>query len=403
MLPVALLFFCSMSAGEIKQAPSAQTGALQKPQQLSRQKQFFLPNALYAVPGVEMNLYFRNIFLTVNHGNYVFDVTCEVGANYGKRWSFMPTAQNAGKEYPLSIKVYDQDGLAAEGSTVVHVAQTGAGKGKDISILMVGDSLTDHAVYPARLLELCRQEGNPNLKMVGSHCGGGKAVQPGGVAHEGYGGWGWGSFLHLYQDPAKAKDPAAGYRVRSKFLVSENGKTAFSLAAYLKKYNDGKIPDVITFQLGVNDVFALTDENRQAGIEKILKNADELIAAFRKEAPEAWIGVGYVTPGSGQDSFGTNYKNGQTAWGYCKNQFQMNIAMAAHFAKYHDPKLIMIPTCVNLDCENNFPVRRSKINEENSEYEIRQVNGVHPAASGYRQVGDTFYSWLKYLLSTKIK
>ena len=45
-------------------------------------------------------------------------------------------------------------------------------------------------------------------------------------------------------------------------------------------------------------------------------------------------------------------------------------------------------TSLNLDCEHNFPV-----------YNGVQCNGVHPTAAGYNQMGDTYYSWMKYQLS----
>ena len=372
---------------------------------LPMQKQFFLPEKLYAVPGIECNIYFRNIFLAVNPANYIFDVTCKVGRNDVKRWRFTPTAANGGKSYPLTVKVYDRNGLAAEGKTTVYVAPADAGKGKDISILIVGDSLTNATVYPTRLHTLCKQPGNPKLTMIGSHRGGGLAPEPGGVAHEGYGGWTWNSFMTRWVDESTIKNPTPvkKFYAKSKFLNLKNGKPVFDLANYLKKYNNGKTPDIITFQLGVNDVFSADDKNLDQRIKSILTNADNLIAAFRKEAPNALIGVGYVTPGANQDAFGTNYKCGQTAWGYYRNHFRLNQAMAKHFAKYKDAKRVMIPSNVGLDTENNFPTRKEPVNSQNKTVVSRQSNGVHPAPIGYNQIGDTYYAWLKNQLAKPAK
>jgi hypothetical protein len=78
--------------------------------------------------------------------------------------------------------------------------------------------------------------------------------------------------------------------------------------------------------------------------------------------------------------------------------------MLKKFANYPDKKVFLIPTAVNLDCENNFPARKEAINgvpvkgSRNTTI-IRQSNGVHPAGAGYHQMGDTFYCWLKYQLS----
>ena len=388
----------------VQSKPQAAAKAAQ-PAALPMQKQFFLPEKLYAVSGIECNIYFRNIFLAVNPANYVFDVNCKVGRNDLKRWRFTPAATDAGKTYPLSIKVYDKNGLAAEGQTTVHVAPADAGKGKDVSILIVGDSLTNATVYPTRLHTLCKQDGNPNLTMIGSHCGGGRPPVPGGVAHEGYGGWAWNTFMTRFQDESTIKDPTPvkKFYAKSKFLTKKDGKVVFDLAQYLKKYNNGKTPDVITFQLGVNDVFAADEASLPERIRTILANADKLIAAFRKEAPDALIGVGYVTPGANQDAFGNNYKCGQTAWGYYRNHFRLNQAMAKHFAKYNDPKLVMIPSNVGLDTENNFPVRKEPVNSQNKTVVFRQSNGVHPAPTGYNQIGDTYFAWLKNQLAAPVK
>ena len=48
------------------ECPAKQTA---KSQVQCQQKNFFLPEHLYAVPGIECNIYFRNIFLAVNHAN----------------------------------------------------------------------------------------------------------------------------------------------------------------------------------------------------------------------------------------------------------------------------------------------------------------------------------------------
>ena len=99
--------------------------------------------------------------------------------------------------------------------------------------------------------------------------------------------------------------------------------------------------------------------------------------------------MGLVTPGcSSQDGFGHDYGCGLTRWQYKKNQHTLNDAMLKHFADYPDKKVFIIPTSLNLDCENNFPVNKGM-----------QCNGVHPTAAGYNQMGDTYYSWMKYQLS----
>ena len=367
--------------------PEVKTVPAVKATSVSRQGQFFLPEHIYAVPGVESNIYWKNIFLAINYNNYFFDVDGAVGRNDQDRWRYTPKASEAGKSYPLTITVYNENGVVAKGSTTVHVTAADAGKGRNITLLMVGDSLTAADIFSGRVKSLFdKEKEGVKLTMIGSCTN--KNLP--GVANEGYGGWTWASFLAL--------------GAQSKFLQKKNGVYEFDLKAYLEKYNNGKEPDFITFQLGVNDVFGVTDALRKYKIAEVLENADTLLAKFRKEAPNAIIGVGFTTPSaSSQDSFGIHYKNGQTVWGYMKNQFHLNQAMAVHFAEKmkKDKKLFLIPMQVNLDRDHNFPTMEEAINHGNSKKIIRQSNGVHPAHTGYYQMGDTLYAWLKYQLNQK--
>ena len=63
----------------------------------------------------------------------------------------------------------------------------------------------------------------------------------------------------------------------------------------------------------------------------------------------------------------------------------------------------MIPTNVGLDTENNFLTKLERVNSQNKTIITRQFYVVHPAASGYNQMGDTDYAWLKYQLAAPAK
>jgi lysophospholipase L1-like esterase len=354
-----------------------------------------LPPAIYAVPGVESSIYFDNIVRVINPANYVFDVTCDKGRNDQKRWRYIPKAGEKGT-YDLKITVISDRGIEAEASTKLIVTPAETGKGKNFAVLIIGDSLTAASVYPRRLYELLKNNGHPQVKFLGLN---GKAKSEAG--HEGYGGWTWASFMDKKTaTPVKKGQPTFPRNRPSPFI--HNGK--FSLTEYLKKHHGGRMPDFITIQLGVNDVFGGQDATLNERIARILGNADRLLGALRKEAPNAIIGVGLVTPSaSTQDAFGSNYTNGQTRWQYKKNQHALNEAMLKKFANYPDKKVFLIPTNVNLDCENNYPVRREAVDgvnfKGNKRTLLRQSNGVHPAPAGYNQMGDTFYCWIKYQLS----
>ena len=73
--------------------------------------------------------------------------------------------------------------------------------------------------------------------------------------------------------------------------------------------------------------------------------------------------------------------------------------MMQKFAKSNPYKVELVPVYLNLDCENNFPAVRENVNGGNVKRMIRQSNGVHPSPEGYRQIGDTYYCWMKAVLS----
>jgi len=105
-----------------------------------------LPPRLYAVPGVEMNVYFDNICLAVNPLNDAFDVDCAKGQQQAERWTFVPTEQDVGR-YPFAVEVRDEtNGLVARAESVLEVVSGKAGAGQPVSVLTIGDSLTHAAV-----------------------------------------------------------------------------------------------------------------------------------------------------------------------------------------------------------------------------------------------------------------
>ena len=55
----------------------------------------------------------------------------------------------------------------------------------------------------------------------------------------------------------------------------------------------------------------------------------------------------------------------------------------------------LVLTHVGLDCVHNYPTESVPANGTTDIKLVRQSNGVHPATSGYHQIGDTLFAWLK--------
>ena len=117
-----------------------------------------LPPIIYAVSGIETNVYFDNVTLTLNISNFVFDVSCEKGLQQNERWTDVPSDTDAG-DYPFSIKVLDANNkITNNAQSVVRVVPADSGKGRDMTLLCIGDSLTHTSVYTGHLLEITKSE-----------------------------------------------------------------------------------------------------------------------------------------------------------------------------------------------------------------------------------------------------
>lgn len=350
-----------------------------------------LPPLVHAVAGVETNIYFDNICLAINSRNYAFDVDGTLGEQQAERWTANPGDRHVG-DHTLTITIRDQENrIRGKATTIVRVVEPQAGKDKPLSLLCIGDSLTHASVYPKSILDSCQPAGNPRLKLVGSHWLG-DASDP--VRHEGYGGWTAERFATHYSTTARTGD----YSKRgSPFLYpGSDGKPQLDFKQYCRDVNGGQMPDLVTIFLGPNDVYSLQDDTLEAGIDKILKYYDQLLAMVRKDSPSTRIGVMLpVPPAASQDAFGANYTNGQTRWQYKRNTHRLVERMIQAYGKRTDENIDLIATCTNLDCEHNYPSAQAFVNQRSTEKIVRLNNGVHPAGPGYQQIGDAVYGWLK--------
>lgn len=341
-----------------------------------------LPPAWFAVPGVPMSLYYDNIVLTEQPESYRFEVTCDIGGSEPRRWTVTPTDRDVGA-HAMSITVKNAQGaVVQQGRTVLHVAPRTAGADRSLRLLIVGDSLTAATLYPNDLAKLLRGTGNPKWTMLGTS----RPPSAGpGVAHEGYGGWKWIDFLSKF-DP-KPPEPTPGTAPRkttSPFVFPDpTGKGRLDIARYFRENCDNQLPDVITFLLGINDCFGANPNDRKlmdAKIDEVLDNAEKLLAEFRKVAPRTVFAIGLTTPpNSRQAAFEANYKDKYTRWGWKRIQHRLVQRMIERFIGRETEGIHVVPTELNLDPINGYPVN----------------NGVHPNAAGYAEIAASFHCWLK--------
>ena len=264
-------------------------------------------------------------------------------------------------------------------------------------MLMIGDSLTHASIYPQQVLDLCKKPGNPKLTLVGGQRTKGETHEN---RHEGYSGWTAKRFATHYAGPAAQgsfKKPGSPF-----VYQAADGAKKLDFARYSKELNEDRAPDFVTIFLGCNDTFGATEATLKAAINDMFRHYDTLVKMIRGTSEDTKIGVMLlVPPAATQDAFCNNYRCGQTRWQYKRNQHRVVERLLETYAGREAENISIVPIQVNLDCLHNYPTQRAKWNAECSAETDRLSNGVHPAASGYRQIGDTVYAWLKAQLANK--
>jgi len=340
---------------------------------------------LYAVPGVEMNIYYDNVVLTETPESYQFKIACDIGESGEKRWTVMPKASDVG-DHPLTVTVSDSTNKElGHAATTLKVVPSNAGADRTIRLLIVGDSLTHATTYSNEIARLLSLPGNPSWTMLGTHKPS-KAAD--GVAHEGYGGWTWQRFVSKYEP-----NPDGTYRKRSSPFVylGPAEKPVLDLKRYFNEQCNGERPDFVTFLLGINDCFSANPDDPDAidaRIDAMMVHADRLVNAFREAAPKAELGICLTTPPNcREEGFQANYKGRYHRWGWKRIQHRLVQRELSRFADRETERLFVVSTQFNLDPVDRYPTN----------------NGVHPNATGYNQIGASIYSWLKARLQAQSK
>ncbi|NUQ00702.1 MAG: hypothetical protein HUU35_12695 [Armatimonadetes bacterium] len=330
-----------------------------------------------------MSVYYDNLVLTEHPESYTFQIACPVGTCEERRWTLTPTPEQVGA-HPFALEVKAADGTSlAKASTALHITRADAGAGQKLKLLIVGDSLTANSMYAAEIARLMAEPGNPELVLLGTNRPGG-ATNP--VGHEGYGGWTWDRFARHYEP----NPDRAARKFSSPFVfLGADGQPKLDVERYFAETLGGQRPDIVTFLLGINDNFSAPPDNQAAMDQRsdaMFAAADTLLAAFRAALPQADLVVGLTTPPNSRESgFEANYKGAYHRWGWKRIQHRLVERVLERFRDREAERLFLVPTELNLDPVDGYPVD----------------NGVHPNKSGYQQIGQSFYAWLKYRLQTR--
>ena len=368
-------------------------------------ERLLMPKVIYGSAGIEMNVYFSNIFETLNPANFAFHFHCSRGSCCDERWHFTPTSNDRGCQ-EAKVEIFDDNGLQAAASCRLIIRDPAQSAGKKVKLLMIGDSLTDQSHYPVHIHTLCKQYGIA-LEMLGTNIPENLKSLPGqlirypesellpGVRHEGYGGWTAGTFLTRRE--ALKTTPFHHWHCASPFL---NGCGEFDFKGYLEKNCSGQIPDIIMIGLGTNDLGAVDADNHKELTAKYLENMTTLYEKLHADVPDALFGI-VLNP------YGTAT---QAAWGknYGSSRFRRNIRHFLPFA-YREleqcfaskENCYIVPLYHAIDPYHGYPEETSEAFSGSNITVTRQCNALHPSPAGYRQLGAAAFSWLMDVLESR--
>lgn len=337
-----------------------------------------LPSKLYALVGEELNIYFDNL-VDGHDTDYVFNVDCGVGRQLERCYRVEPTEAGT---YTLSISATNREGVTVRKNSTLYVADTSAGSGVTRSLIVLGDSTTNNSIAVTKL------NTNYATDVMGMETIGTRGRDAN--MHEGRSGWTFRAYFTVQTDSG-APD------VFNPFF---NPETETFDAAYYFANSGIKKPDWFFINLGINDTFGYTlDSILEGVIDGLNSMCDSMIASIKEASPNTKIGVVLtIPPNYSQDAFGKAYKCGQTRARYKHNNVIWVDNQIRRYENREEEGIYLIPIHTNLDTKYNMGMETNYHNKRNTTmtYESPITNGgVHPVDSGYWQIADVYWFFLK--------
>lgn len=376
---------------------------------------FCLPKRLYAAPGLECNVYFKEVFDSSVPENYAIQARCAKGRSERVRWTFTPNAEDAGKAFELTLFAWNDDGLVTQAKTTVCVAPKAKDPSRDVSVAILGDSLTNSG-FQQFLYDDMKAAGLTGYRQVGSRGGTGK--------HDGYGGFSFRTFLTRYmisdEEYANVQDAAEREQLkalgtpekiihdwqrdllRSPLVQFKDGKKVVDVQAWLDKVNGGKAPDYVVIELGVNSIFGCFGEDGELKAyyaEHVVPQFEELVSKLRETMPGAVYVLCTQPVGTTQDGFANNYGSGFNEVQHRKNMFQLTREIMRYVEEKNDPKVRLLPVAQAVDPIDGFIREECPTSARAKTKTVRSMNAVHPSAVGGAQMGDAIAAGLRQFIA----
>lgn len=334
------------------------------------EQELILPPKIYALKGLETNIYFKHT-VDCDYSIFDYDVVCNKGGQRLRNWRLTPTIADSTGEHDFSLSCYDKKThvMQATATAKIVIASPSSNSGVTKKVMMLGDSWTAAGVTTQTILDNAISD-VMKVELVGTK---GSGLNK----HEGRGGW-----------------TVARYNTNDADNIFWNGATSkFDFVNYLSVTGQ-TTPDVVLIQLGINDVRSASNSTAVVNTFNTAKaQLDNMIASMKLANPS--IKVALVPPATQGDQNAWDYSSDMTAWRAKINMFVWAREMINYFKEKEAQNIYVVGAGFGLDVDYNFPMETIPVNARNSQTETTMSDPYHAASSGYKQIGDHLFAFIK--------
>lgn len=416
-----------------------------------------IPSNIYATVGTQLNLWYDAMIFGIDKGlqsckELQVEVICSVGKMKERCFSITPVAGDVGTK-TLTVNVYNSNGTLLQSRAVSLIITAATAPSAVKNILNIGDSLVGDGIITSTAQALFAAIGS-NIPLFFGFAG----TSP--ANHQGIGGWRFQDFAgagpsYYKFDVADVTTVAYGAVYTnngSSFTVREvnitdgsgyikcsktginnplasgtltkssgTGDATITYSAYVAEagnpfYNPSTSAldiayyrnnlgmgaskfDVVTLQMGINDVFGNTLLTA-ANIATLIGYIKTIIAAFVADNANTKFIVQLPTiSGNTKEGWAANYAAAYSPEIYKTNIWALReaILLAFDYSSYSANVRVGIAGLV-CDRYYGYALTDLAISARYTTTEKAHSNAVHPTTSGYQQIGDQYYSEILKLI-----
>ena len=310
----------------------------------------------YGMVGQQSNLYLGDCHSGT--GLKAYNVDCDVGGtSIGQQldecWRLQAGSVVTAEDLVVQVLDPDRITVLGEATQVLDVVAADAAGGGARNVLVIGDSIWAGNLPGDKVLDF--MTANPDgvqITFLGTQ-------GTGSNKHEARGGWSVGRYYASSGADVAANPfcPGVGQRFSLQYWHDTGGPAVAGSVI--------DMPDIVVFELGINDVFpATSDAGAHAVMNIYLDYLDRMIgltadtgvgSVFEANANAKVIVTMPIMPAGYQDAFGDNYGTGQNRARYKRNIAIAQWRIREHYADKEADGVFLLGWNTAIDPETGWP------------------------------------------------